>query len=184
MDKRRVLAIILSNWDRPGLMTVHNDNLHYETFVQNVGSYDPKYHTIVKDYDIVDVEDYDNWDKLLVQFTRDFPPRCGVRDECGWLAPDGKFYPCKSWEHDSMADYLYRFVYGKVESGILTKFDKLGWIRVYEQLCAWHNRIEPTQSQIDTMYELYLIAKDAKKKQSLKWDLEGFGVLMSTDDKE
>ena len=114
MRRYRMIALKLKSWTSPGLMAQSPSGiLYYGRAPQNVGKYDPKYHEIVKEYGTLDEDDDEGWEAVEVQFAHDNPPRVGVCDSPGWLAPDGTFYPCQSWEHDSMAWFLYRYVYDK-----------------------------------------------------------------------
>lgn len=171
MAKYRLVAVKLKSWTHPSLMAQGPSGiLYYGRAPQNVGRYDPAYHEIVKEYGTLDDKDEAGWEAVEVQFARDNPPQTGVCDSPGWLAPDGVFYPCCSWEHDSMAWFLYRYVYGRnPETTPTREFEKLGWIRIYDNVFV--NRQPLTQPQIDTLGELLLVTSSERMKRTIRWTL-------------
>lgn len=81
----------------------------------------------------------------------------------GWLAPDGKYYPCKSHHHERFARQLSLKYYGKEGCGRL--LENTGWIHIYAQ-----GNYSPcfseqmTQAQINTLFDLSeLIRKNGDK---------------------
>lgn len=83
----------------------------------------------------------------------------------GWLAPDGKFYPCEgAWEHYNYACALLKQFYPNVSEQIDRDFrareddalQERGWIRVGATLSynfgfvIW---VKPTQRQIDVIWD-------------------------------
>ena len=166
MAKHRVAALQLENWSHPSLMArdPRTGDWHYDRLPQRIGHPLPKGTVIVKEYGCLDFDDDDAWNAVLVQFTRDFPPEIGVRDSPGWLAPDGRFFPCRSWEHDSMAHYLYRFVYGEMpETSATVAFERRGWVRVYEDVFS--QKQDLTQPQLNTLWDLSQVTTSEQLKR-------------------
>jgi len=145
-------------------MTEKGRRYYHELGPINVGILDQGGYTVVKEYGIVDTASRPAWEKILIQFARDFPPREGIADSPGWLGPGGRFFPCRSWEHDTVADLVYRYVYRQIVPNPVREFEKRGWYRVYAHFVAGYDR-EPTQKQLDTIYDLYLIAADERKRR-------------------
>lgn len=164
-------------------MRLGKDGILYYKFwlPQNVGPYNPKYHTILKDYGMVDTEDDNACDALEIQFVQDFPPKTGLEAE-GWLLPDGKFFPCLPAEHDSMANYIYKYVYRKVpydyeEVSFIKHVENLGWIRITRNFAATPEDKMPTNEQIETLYDLYILSDSEKFRRYLKYDFERWNEI-------
>jgi hypothetical protein len=87
----------------------------------------------------------------------------------GWIAPDGKWFTCRGWEHDSLAKNLAAIHYDSL-SGVL-KLEEMGWLRVYDDgLVA--NRPVRTQAQLDTLHDLLLCGEDAEWQHNLDTAIE------------
>jgi len=86
-----------------------------------------------------------------------------VRKFSGWIAPDGKYYPCDSWCHDSTGYILARQYYG--EDGSIYSLEQNHWIRLYKDgVAAMINhtmRNRPvSQKQMDTLQDLHNVGGD------------------------
>jgi hypothetical protein len=106
---------------------------------------------VLKEYYTTDFDDDE--DALEVQYKRDFyPPTPNPVGPSGWLAPDGHFYGCEWGGHDSLAENITATINGTLDG---TKaLESLGWLRIQDGgIVTWGDYI-PTQSQIDTMYDL------------------------------
>lgn len=182
MGKRvKVVALLLESWDSPCLMSqTKNGTLYYARLPQNVGKYNPAYHTIVKEYGMIDMDDDGAWEKLEVQFAHDYPPEIGrpfaateTGDPAwtGWIAPDGTFYPCRSWSHDSTAWTIFLYVYNKWPRSTSTReLEERGWIRVYTEFATEYGKA--TQPQLDMLYDIYQVTTNERMKRTLRLRLE------------
>lgn len=91
---------------------------------------------------------------IQARFEQDFPPIPRVIQSAGWLAPDGKFYPCRYYEHDILAERLSEIYYGS-RCGT-QMLDGHGWLRI-DSTGVIKNRFhvdDITQTQIDTLSNL------------------------------
>lgn len=89
----------------------------------------------------------------IEEVKRPAPPeaRLTITQENGWLSRDGKFYPCRYWEHRDLAWSL-----GYDERNLET----LGWIKVQKSgedkhtMFYWeYDHFKPTQAQIDLIFD-------------------------------
>lgn len=117
---------------------------------------------IVKDYGMVDSEDDLALRELEVRFMRDFPIPHDSKAGGGWLAPDGKYYPCRSWEHSRNIVLLALQIYGTYSPGTEgygteDRMERLGWLKLYDDLVVVPRYKALTQAQIDTLGELLQI---------------------------
>jgi len=168
-----VYAIKLQSWTVPSLMELSERTgwLHYLGMPQNIGPYNPEYHEIVLDYGEVEWNDIDAYEALEVRYAHDYPPEIGLRDSEGWLAPDGKFFPCRSWEHDSTAFHVYRYVYDKApSSSAVSEMEQRGWVRIYANV--FRNKKELTQAQLDTLWDLAQITENEQLKTIIGWQFD------------
>lgn len=69
----------------------------------------------------------------------------------GWIAPNGDFYPCAYWEHESAEVEIRKLL------GIYTSLSDANWICITQ---SYSNYGDITQPQIDTIGKL-LMAPDA-----------------------
>jgi hypothetical protein len=85
----------------------------------------------------------------------------------GWIAPNGRFFPCPCHEHDSQAENLAKKYYSdeaKRKSGTQI-FEEKRWVRLSENGAF---RVGPdlqavpriTQAQRDTLFDLAIINKE------------------------
>jgi hypothetical protein len=111
---------------------------------------------IVKSYGWLDEdEDWEKIDDIEQQSRKEFPPRDAIEDSAGWLAPDGKFYPCGWMEHTSLQYDLWLSF--DLEH---TKLENQGWARVDARHIFWGSwealLKEPlTQQQLVTLLKLW-----------------------------
>lgn len=47
---------------------------------------------------------------------------------CGWLSPEGKYYPCLSYEHETSAEDITLEVYHDPAGSVLLENE--GWLRI------------------------------------------------------
>lgn len=73
-------------------------------------------------------------------------PERSITQDDGWLAPDGKFYPCAYGEHNELAWRLDMYS---------REMEQLGWIKVQEGKFFWDytRPFSPTQPQIDAVFD-------------------------------
>ena len=112
-------------------------------------------------------------DSVYLRFFHDFPRKPSKPIEsAGWLAPDGKFYPCHYMEHDAIAEGLAAQTYNSLEGVRL--LETKGWARVGEEglIAQRHGdrdtemKLQLTQAQLDTMFDLAMV-KGAKWKETI-----------------
>ncbi len=99
----------------------------------------------------------------MARATLSFPAR-KFHQSPGWIAPNGRFFPCPCHEHDSQAEDLARKYYpdeAKRKSGTQI-FEEKRWVRLLETGAF---RVGPdlqalpriTQAQRDTLFDLATI---------------------------
>jgi len=174
-----------SNWIGPTLVEIDNDTLywdggpahmtiHPDTELEHVKHY-------VNDCDYKSNDWWDRVDEIRNQFEFDFPPEAELKVSAGWLAPDGKFYPCRYMEHLSEA-YRLALVYYNSDNGEKTLEEK-GWAKIHDDGIIFlliYNRSfgkdgKYTQAQINTLGDLLVLAKqedDERYAKNIKRELE------------
>lgn len=70
----------------------------------------------------------DSWHDLYIE--TGFNPLKGDDDlwHCGWIAPNGDFYPCEAHEVD--AEFIYGLIYGDEHAFYSDRMIELGWKKV------------------------------------------------------
>lgn len=124
--------------------------------------------TVIKEYLSATLND----DTAYEQFYQDFPPTHRIQQSPGWLAPDGKFYPCRYFEHDILAGRLSKIYYGTSRSdGSL--LEAHNWLRLdYTGFVKSHIHYEGvTQAQIETLSDLCFHA-DTEYARNLAHELD------------
>lgn len=125
-----------------------------------------KEYGVVKDHGELNLGD--NWDTIeqliLSNAKTHHCPEQVVRPGAGWLSLQGKFYPCKAWEHDGLARQICRAVLGVLEgTGYL---ESRGWIRIYEDgLVALRQKLN--QKQLNTVWDLHQASDDEEYKEQI-----------------
>jgi hypothetical protein len=107
----------------------------------------------------------DDFDKVWLRFYLDFPlkPNTPKVSE-GWLSPDGDFFACGHMEHDALAEHLSAQYYNSLDD---TKFlGSKGWGRVWTSGLIGFEDHDPTQKQLDAMFDLAMV-EGAKWKDEL-----------------
>jgi hypothetical protein len=92
-----------------------------------------------------------------------------LKQSAGWISPEGRFYPCKSWEHDSFAIDLAITIYG-FNNGTKCLEEK-GWIRLMNSgypACNLKHSI-PTQSQLDTLWDIFQVSTGDFQQELGHW---------------
>lgn len=116
-------------------------------------------HTVLAEYTLAE---YGSEGAVERAFYQQFPPVAKREQSAGWLAPDGKFYPCRYFEHDRLAERLSRIYYGTdYGSEVLSRHE---WLRIDASgaLKGVVNFGYVHQAQIDAMSDLcFLDAKSA-----------------------
>lgn len=98
--------------------------------------------------------DWDAADALELQYTRDFPPRQGLEDSPGWLSPSGVFYPCESLQHRYSSRALALLQDGEFSGNTERRLEVTGWVKVHSNMVCEPRKGEPTQAQIDVVFEM------------------------------
>ena len=102
----------------------------------------------------------------MAQATLSFPVR-KFHQSPGWIAPNGRFFPCPCHEHDSQAEDLARKFYAdeaKRKSGTQI-FEEKRWVRLLENgafRVGSDLQAVPsiTQAQRDTLFDLVSINRE------------------------
>lgn len=109
-------------------------------------------HDILKNYGTTASNDDDRLDAIAIQFAKDFPQRSALELGTGWLSPQGKYYPCGSYQHIPTAKML-ALELGIVHRNGVRYLEEQGWIGVYDGLvCIMNN--QPTQKQLNALFDL------------------------------
>ena len=94
----------------------------------------------------------------------------------GWIAPNGRFYPCKFREHLELAERLSVVYYGTTDGP--RDLEKHGWIKVY--LDGRTNSTTDdrcTQKQLDTLFWLTdALTVDDEWKENLNKEIRKYKV--------
>lgn len=116
----------------------------------------PEKHEILAMYD-GGLDDDDFYYTSYISHLRAYGPKHILRQGCGWLAPDGKFYPCKSYGHNSMGEDLHLLYYDHIPGlSPVPDIENKGWLKVYADFVCWPE-IPLTQPQIDTLFDLAML---------------------------
>jgi hypothetical protein len=136
---------------------------------------------IVEELGIFDELESDKLDELEINFYKKYNiPESYIEQSGGWLAPDGKFFPCSYYQHDGFARSLAAIYYNSLGGTRVLELNN--WIRVYDDGNVGvedYSGFLPTQKQIDTLYEiLSSISRDEEYGKTLKenfdfWLTEG-----------
>ena len=94
-------------------------------------------------------------------------PECKLLgDSAGWLSPEGKFYPCMSWEHDALAEQICLAVLG-FEGGV-KDLEGLKWLRIYDSgMIVWKGDYDFSVPQIDAIFDLAMASTGDYKSSML-----------------
>ena len=151
-------------WYGPSLITIRNDAVYWRGGPSYMTVHDWDKVQIIKDYGEIDDMDRGNIENLYDQFDLDFPPIAETKVSAGWLAPNGKFYPCQYMEHLSEARHL-AFVHYKERGNGEQRIEKEGWAKIYSDgTCLlptsylYDQDGEYTQAQLDTLSDLLVLA--------------------------
>lgn len=101
---------------------------------------------------------YEDEDRIEVEFYQTInPAQPGILGKDGWLAPDGRFYPCQYGEHYSVAKALVAKHFETISSTADDVLMQAGWRRLQNGHLAAPVTFKappPTQKQIDAIYDL------------------------------
>lgn len=156
--KREYLAILKKGSKRPSLMTtVDLDKIWWGEGPSYC--YLSEEDQIVKSYGIFD-DQQDDTDNIFLEFERDFPPEVGLRDSCGWLSPEGIYYPCGYMEHESIAWTIYAILWNDFGGGreLIWK----GWAQISDGYIQYEYPF--TQRQLDVLFDLSQVATGELKE--------------------
>lgn len=78
---------------------------------------------------------------------------------CGWLAPDGKFYACESWEHESFAWRLTEMLGIKDHYNAGRELEAAGWVKLKSGDWMVICREDVSQRQLDALFDWALAKK-------------------------
>ena len=88
------------------------------------------------DYEILKRYDWPEDEPDDAAFYREFGPQPQPLSQgAGWLAPDGRFWPCRAYEHGEHERALSYMIYG--EYGTWNSIENRGWVKIYSSgLCC------------------------------------------------
>lgn len=178
-------------WSGPSLVTIRGNTIYWgggPSHMSVHGDWDDTV-KIVKDYGEIDNMEYDAIDNLYDQFDLDFPPIAETKVSAGWLAPNGKFYPCHFQEHLSEAQHLAFVLYQERGDGE-QRLEKEGWAKIFgEGICILlgtirfnddmtdlYPNMKYTQKQLDTLGDLFVLATQEEREgyaKKIKEEIEG-----------
>lgn len=128
-------------------------------------------YTTLKSYGSYSLDD-DAVDGILVQFVLDFydhKPESGIAaGKSGWLSPEGIFYVCEDWEHDSLAYNLVICLTKKHPVNATLRLEEAGWVRVGCRYVGMRMNATPTEAQITTLMEIYANTTEGERRTSLR----------------
>ncbi len=128
---------------------------------------------VLKLYD-ADLMNYDeSVAALSKQFDLDFPPLSAIRESAGWLAPDGKFYPCDFLEHYFLAIRLSLLYYDDDKGA--TTLERRGWVHIQntgEMLLHYGKKF--TNAQKNTVMDIIAVSTDSQYIHGILRDLNYF----------
>lgn len=83
------------------------------------------------DFEVVREYDWPRHKPNNTAFYREFgpTPTDPLVQSAGWLAPDGRFWACESWQHRFYEQVLSYMVYG--EYATYHSIESQGWIKIY-----------------------------------------------------
>ena len=147
-------------------------------YAQHVGPYNPKYHTIVRDYGYIE-DTNEELARIDLEHVNNFPPVPGITFLTGWILPDGTFYSCHSQEHDAMARLVYKHLYQKIPGGykeysLIGHIEALGWLRVAETVVQYKDVALITKAQVETIFDLILSSGSEEFKEHATWVIEAY----------
>ena len=134
---------------------------------------------IVKSYGFIDEMDEVTIESIEKDFYKNYNvPESFVQQSAGWLAPDGKFFPCLYYEHDSFARHLAVIYYDTLGSNATRVLELNNWIRIYDNGhtgVADYGSFVPTKKQMKTMEDIITsFCRDEEYCNTLKENLEWF----------
>lgn len=93
-----------------------------------------------------------------------------IKESAGWLAPDGKFYPCEFFEHYELAEQLALLYYN--EDSADRGLEVRGWAHIQDtgEMRLYGGK-ELTSAQKNTIMDILAIAIDSEYLNTLNEDL-------------
>lgn len=168
---------VRGNWLGPTLVEIEGSTvywgggpahmtIHPESEIEYVKHYE-------NEHDYKSDEWWDRVDEIRNQFEFDFPPEAELKISGGWLAPDGKFYPCGYMEHLSEAYRLALVLYNS-DDGEKTLEEK-GWAKILDngiifllKYVSFDRDAKYTQAQINTLGDLLVLANQEDNERYAK----------------
>ena len=111
----------------PTIARIKNDTIYWDG-----GGHCP----LSDDYKIIKGYDWPEEEPNDAEFYRDFGPQPQpLTQGAGWLAPDGRFWPCQSYEHNYYERALSYMLYGEYDTR--NSIENRGWVKIYpDGLCC------------------------------------------------
>ena len=112
-------------------------------------------------------DDYDKQREIELNFYKKYHPiKASLVSSAGWLAPDGKFFPCNYGQHDGLAFVIAINYYNSL--GGVRKLEEMGWVLVMDEgyvVTVSRGRdteFQMTQKQLDTLFDLSQLPENPK----------------------
>jgi hypothetical protein len=107
---------------------------------------------------------------LEIAFILDFPLEPKLGDDEGWIAPDGRFYPCPDGSHTTTAWTLYVMTHREACDTARDALMSAGWLEVHQDRVLVNFKgdgpVPATPEQLATLYDLLALkADEVKRKQ-------------------
>lgn len=120
---------------------------------------------IVKDYGYISSDNYKKIEEIELDFFFNFnvPKKATPFESAGWISPEGDFYPCKYFEHDSFGKHLAVLLYKSFDG--VQELEKHKWIRVLDSGLTDIDYNDVTQKQLNIMYDIYTASVTEKYKK-------------------
>lgn len=103
-------------------------------------------------------------------FYSEFPPKAKLIQAPGWLAPDGKFFPCHYLEHSRIAYALARIYHGKHSGEGSNYLEDRNWLHVtaYGEWAFMPRMDAINMVQINALYDLIELEPRSTYAQNMR----------------
>lgn len=168
--------VVRNGHDLYGVLNIDGAKLWLASY-RTLANYGSVHYLYLPEFDVVTFDD-DELAPKLRRYYLDFPiaPHTGdyFDDETGWLSPDGTLYPCPYGQHVNTAGHILASRCG-LDSGNDETLEGLGWVRLLRDGSVLWPRVDgrvlkpnPTQRQIDTLFDMLLAAKTDLRRRGLR----------------
>lgn len=94
----------------------------------------------------------------------------------GWLAPDGRFWPCTNLQHQAKVDEIVVELGLRVTGDPMAWLEKRGWFHVMDRGGFAQDTVDhyqrPTQAQMDVLWDLANRFPEMRDRMLLYFDMD------------